>query len=91
MEIDKARISGINLNHLEAQAMDSIILEAQKTGLKFKVKMDGNPLPVQSKNVEFIVKGDDQEPVIGAASVLAKFVRDTSENKNKRKTWKSNL
>lgn len=90
-EIDSLRLQGINLNQMEAQAMDSIIQEAQKTNLDFKIKIDGNPLPLKSKNVEFIVKGDDLEPVIGAASVLAKFVRDTSLNNEKRKTWKSKL
>ena len=88
-EIDRARTSGINLNQLEAQAMDEIIAQAQKTSLEFKIKIDGNPLPVESKNVQFIVKGDDKEPVIAAASVLAKFTRDISSNKEKRKTWKN--
>ena len=52
------------------------------------VKVDGSPVAGVKPGALFMVKGDDKEPVIGAASVLAKHYRDESKDSKKRKTWK---
>lgn len=90
-EIDFMRSQGISLNQLIARAIDSIIEQAQAVKKEFVVKVDGSKLPIHSAHepIQFIPKGDDLEPVIGAASVLAKFTRDSSGNKEKRLTWKN--
>ena len=53
------------------------------------VKIDGSPLKGVKPGALFMVKGDDKEPVIGSASVLAKHFRDESKDKKKRLTWKT--
>jgi ribonuclease HII len=42
-----------------------------------EVRVDGNPFPLRTTApLRFIVKGDDSEYVIGAASIVAKVARD---------------
>ncbi len=88
-EIDERRRKGETMNSIQAKAIDGIVEEMRGIGLKFKVKIDGGRLPVKSKNVQFIKKGDDKEPVIGAASIVAKCERNNSKDKETRKSWKS--
>ena len=88
--IDSLRSNGQNLNQIEAEAIDWIIRFFESAGFKpEKIVVDGNPLPVESKKIVFLPKADDLEPVVGAASVLAKASREESGNKEKRKTWKN--
>ncbi|MFH1256425.1 MAG: DUF3378 domain-containing protein [Candidatus Diapherotrites archaeon] len=84
--IDSLRANGLNLNEIEAKAIDKLIELFAELGVKAVVKVDGSALKLKNK-VEFIVKGDDLEPVIGAASVEAKFLRDNSADAAKRKSW----
>ncbi len=88
--IDSLRLKGQNLNQIEAEAIDWMIRFFLQAGFKpEKIVVDGNPLPIESKNVVFLPKADDLEPVVGAASILAKASREESGNKEKRKTWKN--
>ena len=88
--IDAFRSNAKNLNQLEAEAIDWMVSFFLNSGFKpDKVIVDGNSLPVQSKNIIFLPKADDLEPVVGAASILAKATREESGNQEKRKTWKS--
>lgn len=80
--IDSLRESGVNMNMIEGMAINTII-GAFGGG---KVQVDGNP--IKGVDAEFIVKGDDLVPVISAASVIAKHVRNQSGKKGIRKTWK---
>ena len=83
--IDELRKKGFNLNDIEAHAIN-VIAGMQKDG-KVKVRVDGTPLKGVEKGIEFLIKGDDLDPVIGAASILAKYARDTSGDDADRKTW----
>ncbi len=85
--IDSARKRGISLNDLQAKAFKSINF-ALNPESKWPVLVDGRPLR-GCNGFKFLVKGDDLEPVIGAASVIAKSYREESENKKKRSTWKN--
>ena len=85
--IDLARNSGKNLNQIEASLIEKIS-ESLSIFADSKTKVDGAPLKVQNKKIEFIPKGDDLEPVIGAASIIAKHARNNSSDTRIRKTWK---
>ena len=89
--IDFARNNGKNLNQLEAEAIEKIA-EILSGFSDARIIVDGAPigapLKVKSKKIEFLPKGDDLEPVVGAASVIAKHARNNSKNKEERKTWK---
>lgn len=85
--VDSARKRGISLNELQAKAFKAINF-ALNPESKFPVLVDGMPLR-GCNGFKFLVKGDDLEPVIGAASIIAKSLREESENKGKRFTWKN--
>ncbi len=85
--IDDLRQSGVNMNQIEAKAIDLLVDFFRRSGFDGKIVIDGNPLPVESKNIFFIPKADDSEPCVAAASVVARFVRDASKDKAIRKTW----
>jgi len=87
--IDILRSNGKTLNEIEAVVVDKISELFSGLGLDVNVKVDGSALNTKSKKVEFIVKGDDKEPVIGAASVLAKNYRNNSADSKERKTWRN--
>ncbi|MBN2067908.1 MAG: hypothetical protein JW744_05560 [Candidatus Diapherotrites archaeon] len=86
-EIDSLRENGTNLNKIQARAINSLVesFSGRKEG--FRVLVDGSPLEGARKGIEFIVKGDDKNAVIGAASVLAKSERER-HGKGIRKSWK---
>lgn len=86
--IDRLRAKGMNLNQIEAKIIDSIAGAFAGLGEDAKVRVDGSAMDVRSREVEFIVKGDDREPVIGAASVIAKHTRDISGDIETRKGWR---
>ena len=90
-EIDKMRSAGKNLNEIEAEAIDAIVSSAKKAhgAMNFRIVVDGNPLPAKEKDIEFLPKADDLNPLVGAASVLAKATREESNDKTKRNSWKS--
>lgn len=84
--IDLARNNGMNLNEIEAHAMDKIAEILLMFG-DARVVADGAPLRTRDARIKFMPKADDLEPVVGAASVIAKHVRETSADKGLRKTW----
>ncbi len=84
--IDLARNSGINLNEIEARAMDQISEFLSIFGVA-KIIADGAPMKTTNKKIEFLPKADDLEPVVGAASIVAKHLRNSSSDKALRKTW----
>ncbi len=85
--IDIARNKGLDLNKIEAHAMDKIAEFLSLFG-DAKIIADGAPMKTAYKGIKFLPKGDDIEPVVGAASVLAKHLRNNSSDKGERKTWK---
>lgn len=87
-EIDRLRASGENMNAIEARLIDDLVAGFKGAGSEYPVRVDGAELPVKTKGIEFIPGGDDKDPVIGAASVLAKYVREHSEDGGERKSWK---
>ena len=53
------------------------LLDMLVEGDEVSVRVDGNPFPLDvTAPVTFIVRGDDSEWVIGAASIIAKVTRD---------------
>ena len=87
-EIDRERGEGRNMNEIEAEIINQIAELCLKKQPKAIIQVDGAPLKGVRKGVEFIVKGDDKVPVIGAASVLAKWERENSGDTGERKSWK---
>ncbi len=84
-EIDGLRKKGMNLNQIEARAINALADSFLGIG-KVRVLVDGSPLKGARKGIEFIVKGDDKNAVIGAASVVAKSERNKG-GKEKRLSW----
>ena len=85
-ELVEFREKGMNLNAIEAKAINELCDFFKNTG-KVKIIVDGSPLKGCKERIEFLVKGDDLNPVVGAASIVAKSVRDASEDRGKRKGW----
>jgi ribonuclease HII len=87
--IDELRKKGLTLNKIQEKIMQKQIELIQELIPETKTIIDGTEMNLNSKNIEFLIKGDDLNPVIGAASVIAKHYRNISGNKEKRKTWKN--
>ena len=85
--VDAERKKGVSLNEMQAKAAKAISF-ALNPKSKWPVLVDGSPLK-GCNGYRFVVKGDDKNPVIGAASVIAKTARDSSKDKGTRKTWKN--
>ncbi len=87
--IDSLRTQGLTLNQIEEKIIDKQLELIRELVPNSKALIDGNPMNLNSKKIKFVVKGDDLEPVIGAASVVSKYYRTISGNNEKRKTWKN--
>jgi ribonuclease HII len=87
-EIDELRGNGLTMDGIEAQVINQMAEVFRKKNKGLKVKVDGKRLKGSGKGIEFIIKGDDLEPIIGAASIVAKNTRNQSENRQIRKSWK---
>ena len=88
-EIDALREKGSTMNEIEAKMIALIVQNFKEKGLKGRILVDGGVIKGVPKGVEFLPKADDLNPVVGAASVLAKVARDASQDKGIRKSWKS--
>ncbi len=86
--IDELRNKGETMNSIEEKAINSIIDFFDSLKEKKEILIDGKELAGVKKG-KFIVKGDDLEPVIGAASVLSKSFRENSKDTKERKSWKT--
>ena len=86
--VDRLRNKGLNLNEIESQAIDSIKELFKNLDEKVEIIADGKPLNSKLTGIKFIVKGDDKNTVISAASNLAKYFREQSKDKAERKSWK---
>ncbi len=86
-ELSTMHEAGKNLNEIEAKAIGEICSFFKEKAGNVKVVVDGSPIKGCPKEVVFLIKGDDLNPVVGAASVIAKNVRDTSEDNRKRSGW----
>ena len=86
--IDKLRMRDITLDKMQTVIMDALSEMASKLEKGVVIKADGKKMPLKSK-IEFIVKGDDKEPTIGSASIVAKHTRTISSNNEKRKSWRN--
>ncbi len=86
--IDLARNRGMDLNEIESRAVEKIseILSGLDGGAK--IIADGAPLKTINPKIKFLPKADDIEPVVGAASVIAKHLRNNSSDNGERMTWK---
>lgn len=87
--LDILRKKGFNLNEIEAETINALHSLFHKFEKKLNTVVDGHSIKGINRKVTFLAKGDDLEPVIGAASVIAKHARNESKNKETRKTWKS--
>ncbi len=87
--VDALRKRGLTMNSIEAKCIDAVVDFFKALDEKACIKVDGNKLDVKSRGVEFLPKGDDREPVIGAASIVATFLRKKSGDKANRETWKT--
>ncbi|MBI2529533.1 MAG: hypothetical protein HYW05_00125 [Candidatus Diapherotrites archaeon] len=85
--IDRLREKGKTLDEIECEFIKGSRLILDGLGEKVQIKVDGNALKPCPGGITFIPKGDDLEPAIGAASVVAKHLREISGDKNERKTW----
>jgi len=86
-ELSSLHEKGINLNEIEARAINAFFDFFKALDKGVEVVVDGNPLKGCRKEISFIVKGDDLNPVVGAASVLAKSERENSKDRGKRLGW----
>lgn len=86
--VDRLRKKGLNLNEIEARIIDGLAGVFSELSENPKIIVDGNPLRTKNKSLVYLAKADDLEPVVGAASVTAKFLRETSKDDKKRETWK---
>ncbi len=73
--VDLLRQEGLNLNQIEAISAKKMIELFEELGQRHKTIIDGGVAFLDKKGVEFKIKADDLEPVVGAASVIAKFFR----------------
>ena len=87
-EIDRLRTAGTNLNLIQIDAILQIIAKLRQDE-SVQVLIDGSKLPVNSPNIIFIPGGDDKDPLISAASIVARHIREKSKDYGKRHTWKS--
>ncbi|VVC00511.1 Ribonuclease HII [uncultured archaeon] len=92
--IDLLRSRGSSLNEIEAMAMAKISEFLSGLDANAKIIADGAPIKMPgpagnaaSQKINFLPKGDDLEPVVGAASVVAKHLRNSSHDMGERKTW----
>ncbi len=85
--VDRLRKDGHNLNEIEAKAIDALVGFFKALGETPRIVVDGSPLRTKEKGIEYLVKGDDLEPVVGAASLVAKHLRNASKDQAERKTW----
>ncbi len=88
-EIDARRNAGETMNDIQADGVNQIIGYFRKHFQeKFRIIVDGSPI-AGIASVEFLPKADDLIPQCGAASIIAKHARDSSTDKEKRKSWKN--
>jgi len=86
-ELDELRAKGINLNQIEVRAINAFADFFWASDKKIKILVDGSPLKGSGQGIQFIVKGDDRNSVIGAASVVAKSEREKS-GREQRLSWR---
>lgn len=84
--VDECRMHGLTLDELQCKAVKSFS-ELFNFKKDLKIAIDGKPLNFCPTTAEYLVKGDDINPVIGAASVIAKYAREQSKNKSLRLSW----
>ncbi len=85
-EIDELRAGGVNLDEIEARAINALVEKLAPKGKGARVLVDGKRLKGVKAGIGFIVKGDDRNAVIGAASVIAKSERERN-GKGRRSSW----
>jgi len=80
---------GISMNAIEAHAINALHDFFRKIEPGLETVVDGKELKGCRKGISFVVRGDDLNPVVGAASIAAKAAREMSGNKDKREGWGS--
>jgi ribonuclease HII len=85
--IDLLRSNEKTLNDIEEKFIVNAKRLFEDLDLEFKSIVDGKALNSKDIKVEYKVKADDLIPVVSAASITSKTIRDFSQNKDTRKTW----
>jgi ribonuclease HIII len=85
--IDYLRSKNISLNTIEEKFISNSKKVFEDLNLEFKAIVDGSALNSNNIGVEYKIKADDLIPVVSAASIISKTIRDASKNKDSRKTW----
>lgn len=78
---------GVSMNMVEATVINCFMAFFKGIEKNIKVVVDGSPIRGVSGEASFLVRGDDKNPVVGAASILARATRENSQDKEKRKDW----
>jgi len=86
-ELSLMHEEGKTLNEIEARAINEICSFLGEKAGNAKIVVDGSQIKGCPERIVFLVRGDDLNPVVGAASVVAKSVREKSEDKGKRRDW----
>jgi len=87
-EIDTLRKSGRTMNDIELELIAAIVQNFREKGFKGRILVDGKPLKQWLRGIEFMPRADDLNPVVAAASILAKTARNESKDNALRKSWK---
>ncbi len=87
--VDRLRRDGHNLNEIEAKVIDALVGFFKALGEEHRIVVDGSSLRTKERGIEYLVKGDDLEPVVGAASIVAKHLRNESKDRKRRETWQT--
>jgi ribonuclease HII len=85
--IDELRKKGINLNEMEAIAMQKMHELVEYFYPESITIADGKPLKKGMKGIVFQEKADDIEPSVSAASIVAKHTRNESGDTNEKKSY----
>ncbi len=86
-ELSDLHEKGISMNQIEAETINEWQKSLEGIDEKLEMIVDGSPLKGCNRGISFLEKGDDLNPVIGAASVVAKMVRNDSDDKGERRDW----
>ena len=84
--IDSLRKKGHTMNSIEADFINSAISFFENKD-KTKIVVDGGKINGVNEKAEFIPGADDLEPVVSAASIYSRHLRDESKDNKLRKTW----
>ncbi len=89
--IDLLRTNNLSLNDIEQKFILKVYELFKEYNLDFEGIIDGQELNSKKIPLKHIIKADDLVPIVSSASIISKYIRDDSKNKNERKTWNIKL